>query len=140
MTVEIDPNKTGVDLGIIVSNWDATKAFYCDTLGFEHVVDIPFPLGPGGTMHRVQAGDCTLKLTEFAVSLDAKNPPGGATGGIGLRYFTFWVRNLEEIHQRCVDGGYTISVPVTEVRPGVRIFLVDDPDGNAVEFLQMESA
>jgi glyoxylase I family protein len=138
MTVTFDPNKIGVDLGIIIANWDATKAFYCDTLGFEHVMDMPFPLGSGGTMHRVQAGDCTLKLTEFNTTPDTKNPPGGATGAIGLRYFTFWVRNLEEIHQRCISGGYVISTPLTEVRPGVRIFLVDDPDGNAVEFLQAD--
>jgi hypothetical protein len=28
-------------------------------------------------------------------------------------------------------------VPVTEIRPGVTIAIVDDPDGNLVEFLQM---
>jgi glyoxylase I family protein len=137
-TVAFDPNKHGVDLGIIITNWEATKRFYCDTLGFEHVMDMPFPLGPGGTMHRVQAGDCTLKLSEFATTPTARNPPGGAVGGVGIRYFTFWIRNLDDMHRRCVDAGYKLQVPLTEVRSGVRIFIIEDPDGNAVEFLQAD--
>jgi glyoxylase I family protein len=136
MTVSIDPKKTGIDIGIIIRDWDASKRFYCETLGFEHSADIPFPLGDGGTMHRVQAGTCTMKLTQLNNTPSEQNPPGGATGGVGIRYFTFWVSNLDEIHAKCVSAGYHIAVPMTEVRPGVRIFLVDDPDGNAVEFLE----
>jgi glyoxylase I family protein len=138
MTVTIDPKKTGVDLGIIISNWDATKKFYCDTLGFEHTTDMPFPLTEGGIMHRVQAGDCTLKLTEHGTTPTQKNPAGGAITAVGIRYFTFWVRNIEEILQRCAEGQYKLAIPLTTVRPGVRIFIVEDPDGNWVEFLQAD--
>jgi catechol 2,3-dioxygenase-like lactoylglutathione lyase family enzyme len=48
------------------------------------------------------------------------------------------VTNLEAITQKCADAGITIAVPLTEVRPGVRISIVEDPDGNWVEFLQTE--
>jgi glyoxylase I family protein len=137
VSVEIDPKKTCVDLGIVISDWEASRTFYCDTLGFEHVMDMPFPLGDGGTMHRVQAGDVTLKLTRHNTVPTAKNPLGGATTAVGIRYFTFWVRNLDDIVTRCAAAGYTIPIPVTEVRPGTRIAMVEDPDGNWVEFLQM---
>ncbi len=137
MSVEIDPNKTSVDLGIIISDWEATRKFYCETLGFEHVMDMAFPLGDGGTMHRVQAGDVTLKLSQHNKTPEARNPAGGATTAVGLRYFTFWVRNLDDIVARCTAGGYAVAIPITEVRPGTRIAMVEDPDGNWVEFLQM---
>ena len=135
--VQIDPNKDGVDLGIIVRDWEASKRFYCDTLGFEHVVDMPFPLKPG-TMHRVQAGSTTLKLTQFVTTPDAQNPPGGATTAVGVRYFTFWVKNLQAISEACTAAGYRVPTPPTVVRPGVTILMVEDPDGNWVEFLQSE--
>ena len=136
MSVEIDPNKTCADLGIVISDWEATKKFYCETLGFQHVMDMPFPLGDGGTMHRVQAGDVTLKLSQHNTMPASRNPPGGAKTAIGIRYFTFWVRNLDEVVAKCAAGGYVIAVPITLVRAGTRIAIVEDPDGNWVEFLQ----
>ncbi len=135
--VEIDPKKDSVDLGIVITDWEASKRFYCDTLGFVHVMDMPFPLAPG-TMHRVQAGSTTLKLSEFVDTPKAKNPPGGVQGGVGLRYFTFWTRNVAQIAEACKAAGYKISLPLTVVRPGITIVMVEDPDGNSVEFLQAD--
>ena len=134
---QIDPKKDGVDLGIIIRDWSASKRFYCDTLGFTHVVDMPFPMEPG-TMHRVQAGSTTLKLTQFDTTPEAANPPGGAPAALGIRYFTVWVRNLSEIAENCAAAGYRTAIPATVVRPGVTILIVEDPDGNWVEFLQSE--
>jgi glyoxylase I family protein len=134
---QIDPKKDGVDLGIIIRDWEASKRFYCDTLGFTHVIDMPFPLQPG-TMHRVQAGSTTLKLSQFDTTPAAQNPPGGAPTALGIRYFTVWVRNLADVAEACAAGGYKIPIPATEVRPGVKILMVEDPDGNWVEFLQSE--
>ena len=35
----------------------------------------------------------------------------------------------------CESGGYKVAVPVTELRPGITISIVEDPDGNWVEFV-----
>ena len=133
--VVLDAKKDSCDLGIVVSDSAAALKFYVETLGFEHTADIPFPLRTGSVMHRVQAGSVTIKLTKHAENPPAKNPPNGATGGVGIRYFTFWVQNLEAIVERCTAGGYNVAIPITEVRPGVRIAMIEDPDGNWVEFL-----
>ena len=138
--VKLDANKDSVDLGIVISDWEATKRFYVDILGFVHVADIPFPLGPGGTMHRVQAGSVTLKFTQHNTPPAAQNPPGGPETAVGIRYFTFWVQNLEEIVDRLRAEGYKIPVPVTTIRAGVTISLVEDPDGNWVEFLNSSAS
>ena len=37
--------KDSIDLGIVISDADASLAFYRDTLGFEHVGDMPMPGG-----------------------------------------------------------------------------------------------
>jgi catechol 2,3-dioxygenase-like lactoylglutathione lyase family enzyme len=129
--------KDSADLGIVISDSAASLKFYVETLGFEHTADVPFPLREGSVMHRIQAGSVTIKLTKHARNPEARNPPGGATKAIGIRYFTFSVTNLEAIVERCSSAGYKIAIPVTEVRPGVRIAMVEDPDGNWVEFLHV---
>ena len=47
-----------------------------------------------------------------------------------------WI-GLEEAVKACEDAGYKITVPVTEFRPGVTISMIEDPDGNWVELVQM---
>jgi glyoxylase I family protein len=135
--VQIDPKKDGIDIGIAITDWEATKKFYCETLGFTHVMDMPFPLNPG-TMHRVQAGSTTLKFADLETSPKLQNPPGGPSDGIGIRYFTFWTKNVAEITEKCIAAGYKVALPLTVVRVGVTIVIIEDPDGNWVEFLQSE--
>lgn len=136
MSVQIDPNKTSIDLGISIRDSQASLKFYVETLGLEHVMDIPMPLGSGGTMHRLACGSSTLKLSKMNVAPGAQNPSGGPGEGFGIRYFTLWISNLEEMVSKCEAAGYKVVHSIHEVRPGVRIAIVEDPDGNWVEFLQ----
>lgn len=128
--------KNAIDLGIVIRDSEASLRFYRDTLGFEHVADIPMPLGGGGTMHRLNCGDTVVKLVRFDNLPPEANPPGGLVGASGYRYFTMIVSNLVEIMQSCREAGYKIAVSVREARPGVTIGMVEDPDGNWVEFVQ----
>ena len=127
-------NKNAIDLGIVTTNAESMVAFYRDVLGFrfEAVLDMP-----GGTkMHRLWCGDTLVKILQHQKSPPEVAAPGGIGGGTGYRYFTITVSNLEEITTACTDAGSKLAVPVTEIRPGVRISMVEDPDGNWVEFLE----
>jgi glyoxylase I family protein len=128
--------KSAIDLGIVIRDSEASLAFYRDTLGFEHVADIPMPLGGGGTMHRLMCGDTLVKLVKFDDVPEASNPPGGIVGATGYRYFTMIVSNLEEVMAQVGQAGYKVVISVREARPGVTIGMVADPDGNWVEFVQ----
>ncbi len=127
--------KSAIDLGIVISDSERSLAFYRDLLGLEHVADTPMPIGGGGTMHRLNCGDSLLKLVKLNT-----NPEGDGSGGIpastGMRYFTMIVSNLTEIMGECEAAGVTVTVPITEVRPGVTIGMVLDPDDNIVEFVE----
>ena len=61
----------------------------------------------------------------------APRPDGPAPG---LRYFTLSVSNVDAVAAACEAAGATIVIPVSEIRPGVRIVMVADPEGNWVEF------
>lgn len=127
--------KSAVDLGIVITDSEKALAFYRDLLGMEHVGDMPMPIGGGGTMHRLQCGDSLIKLVNLTNTPPA-SPGGGIPGALGFRYLTLIVSNLDEILGECAAARVNIVVPATEIRPGVSIGMVEDPDGNWVEFVQ----
>lgn len=129
--------KSAIDLGIVVADSERSLAFYRDLLGFEHVADTPMPIGGGGTMHRLMCGESLIKLVNFDTT-PAPAATGGLTGATGYRYFTMIVTNLTEMMDACEAAGIPMAVPITEVRPGVTIGMVEDPDGNWVEFVQTD--
>ena len=127
----IKPAKDSLDLGILVSDIDASLNFYQNILGLEFVGETPLWFG---TMHRLRFGSSDFKLVEPHVV-----PPKGAIGlegQLGYRYVTFVVQNLSELCSKLLSEGIEFTVPEKEFRPGVRIAMVKDPDGNIVEFVE----
>ena len=129
----LDIKKKAIDLGIVTNAPDAMLAFYRDLLGFEYEGSLDMP--GGTTMHRLMCGDSLIKILQHKKAPPASAPPGGIQGSTGYRYWTITVGNLGEITQACADAGHKVVVPVTDIRPGVQISIVEDPDGNWVEFL-----
>jgi glyoxylase I family protein len=123
----------GIDLGLVVRDSAASLRFYRDVLGLEHVADVEFP---AATMHRLQWGSSLVKLNCPRDLPAASNPGGGPSQASGLRYFTLTVPDLDDMVRKSEQGGYQTVIPRTEVRAGIVIAMVEDPDGNWVEFLQ----
>src|SRR5688500_6169951 len=111
----IDLTKDSIDIGIVISDSKASLRFYCETLGLEHVADMPMPVTGNGVMHRLMCGTTLVKLVKYDVPLAAVNPPVGAAGARGIRYFTMFVRDLEGMVRRFEEAGDTIAMPVTEI-------------------------
>ena len=127
--------KDSIDLGIITKDPEKMLAFYRDTLGLAPEGEMPMP--GGGTMYRLKCGSSVIKIVVNGKEPVAVAPPGGIGGATGYRYWTITVDNLEQSVNACKDAGYKVVVPVTEFRPGVSISIIEDPDGNWVEFVQM---
>lgn len=133
----IEHQQRAIDLGIVVTDSERALAFYRDLLGMVHEGDMPMPLGGGGTMHRLRCGDSLIKLVCFETTPDARPATGGIQHGTGYRYFTIHMSNINDVVDACVAAGVKVVTPVVELRPKVTIAIVEDPDGNLVEFLQM---
>ena len=133
----LDITKPGIDLGIVITDSERSLDFYCGVLGLEHVVDMPMPIAGGGTMHRLQCGDTVLKLVNLTTTPE-RGRGGGPGGATGLRYFTITVSNLEEAVGAAEAAGVAVPLPATVVREGVTIAMLEDPDGNWVELLQID--
>lgn len=126
--------KDSIDLGMVITDSAKALAFYRDTLGFEHVGTMP--MGGGTTMERLMCGTSLIKLLSPGKEPAAKSPPGGIQGAYGIRYWTITVSNLDEVLGKCQAGGYNVVVPRRTARPGLDIGIVEDPDGNWVEFIE----
>jgi catechol 2,3-dioxygenase-like lactoylglutathione lyase family enzyme len=125
------PTKNSLDIGVIVSDIKASLNFYQNILGLTFVGVTPLWFG---TMHRLRFGTSDFKLVEPKVV-----PPRGAIGlenQLGLRYVTFVIENLSELCNDLRKRGIEFTLPEKELRPGVRIAMVKDPDGNIVEFVE----
>jgi lactoylglutathione lyase len=125
------PAKDSLDLGIVVSDIKASLNFYQNLLGLEFVGTVPLAFG---TMHRLRFGTSDFKVIEPKTV-----PPKGVIGlekQLGLRYVTFVVKNLSEVCAALKAKGVEFAVPEREARPGTRIAMVKDPDGNIVEFVE----
>jgi catechol 2,3-dioxygenase-like lactoylglutathione lyase family enzyme len=132
----VELTKESIDLGIVVRDAERSLAFYRDVLGFEPAGEMPMP-GGGGTMYRLMCGTSMIKLVHPATAPPATAPPGGIPGAYGYRYWTITVSNLDEITAACKASGATVVIEPREIRPGVAISIVEDPDGNWVEFLKV---
>ncbi len=127
--------KDSVDLGIVTTDADPLLKFYRDTLGLKVEGEMPMP--GGGHMTRLQCGTTTLKIVVNGKEPAGTSAPGGIGGATGYRYFTISVSNLEEATEECSSAGYKVAVPPTEIRSGLTISMIEDPDGNWVELLQI---
>ena len=127
----MQPAKNCVDIGIVVKDIKKSLRFYQELLGLKKIEEMPLWLG---TMHRLGFGESFVKL------IDPKKVPAGGKVGLdqelGFRYLTFQIANIDEVCQACEKAGVAFELPKKELRPGVRIAMVRDPDGNVVEFLQ----
>lgn len=127
--------KDSIDLGIIVKDADASLKFYRDTLGLEEQGTMPMP--GGGTMHRLLCGTSLIKLVDPGKVPPAEAAPGGIAGATGYRYWTISVSNLEAVAKACEEAGYKVAVSPREIRAGIKITMIEDPDGNWVELLEI---
>jgi catechol 2,3-dioxygenase-like lactoylglutathione lyase family enzyme len=125
------PAKDSLDLGILVSDIKASLEFYRDILGLEYVGEAPVWFG---IMHRLRFGS-----SDFKVIQPNTIPPKGSIGlesQLGFRYVTFVIQGLTELCKELQGKGIEFFLPEKEMRPGVRIAMVKDPDGNVVEFVE----
>ena len=123
-----------IDIGIVVRDADKCLPFYRDALGLKFLFD--FDLPGGSHMWQFAVGECVVKLVSHQDTPSASNPPGGSAGGTGLRYWTMGVDDIDASVAQCSEFGATIAMPVTQLMPGIRIAMIEDPEGNVVEFLE----
>jgi catechol 2,3-dioxygenase-like lactoylglutathione lyase family enzyme len=123
--------KDSLDLGMLVSDINASLKFYQDLLGLKFIEKIPVWFG---TMYRLRFGTSDFKL--IVPRTMPPKVPVGLEAQLGFRYVTFIIKNLSKVCTALQEKGIAFEIPEKEIRPGVKIAMVRDPDGNIVEFVE----
>lgn len=131
--MSVNLTKQSIDIGLVAKDPDAMAAFYGEVLGFE---ERPLMKMAGARIRPFACGDTVIKIVDMKNKPEAGAAPGGLSGGTGIRYFTMWVSNLAEIVASAEAAQATVAVPIAEPMPGLSLAIIEDPDGNWVEFVQ----
>ncbi len=137
------------EVGITVAELATVLPFYERVLGLRVVGDLEVPaakgaasgLSPGGyriVRLETSSGD-RLKLAQPRIAPTDVPCAGSAMERRGAAYVTFIVEDVDSLHRALVEAHATIrSRGKVEIRPGVWLLLVTDPEGNYLEFLQYD--
>lgn len=127
----------GFSMGIVTSNGERMLDFYTGTLGFASTGTVSF--AGMGTVHKLAHGRCQIKVLVLDSDPQAANPGGGFSAATGFRYCSFQVTEIEALAAQCQAAGSQVIVAPSEIRPGVKAAVVEDPDGNTLEFMQIDA-
>jgi len=145
----------GIDhLVIRVSDFDKSKAFYEQALGFKEAtsftVEGEFAKSVGltdslpFTVHVMQSGDGTdataVKLMEFQGTRPSRPDNSFIHSTYGVRYLTLYVNDLKAALEQCAEHGVKPlgdgAKPIPEsIAAGMSLALIRDPDGNFIELV-----
>jgi catechol 2,3-dioxygenase-like lactoylglutathione lyase family enzyme len=133
-------------LGLTVTDLDASLAFYCDVVGFT----VGFRTRTTGewfdTLTRNTGADieiAMLELSGFTLQLVQYHAAGGDTlplahHNVGNPHLCIEVDDVDARHRTISASGHHDPTPIVDIMgSGIRSFYVHDPDGVAVELLQM---
>ncbi len=140
--------KPSLNVVITVTDMAAAKKFYGDVLGLEPLPPITFSdktapvfFPKAVTMERFRVGTHEIKLIP-GIETTQKHP-GGIARGIGFRMVNYPIPDIAAFQQRLEANGY--AMPKISSMPGstfpgssYRFGMLEDPDGNQVEFFYYE--
>jgi len=124
-----------LQVGIVPRDVERSLRFYRDTLGLTYKGRRQAL--EGRFLHLFDCDGGTLKLLEPAEEGSGPkdvSPPGFYHEASGFRWVTMDVDDLDEMVSRC--AGAPVQLPACEFLPGIRVAIIEDPDGNAIELVE----
>jgi catechol 2,3-dioxygenase-like lactoylglutathione lyase family enzyme len=131
--------KPSLNVVITVKDMEAAKRFYGEVLGLEPMPPVQFSDKTAAvffphavTMERFRVGTHEIKLIPGLETTEEH--PGGVARGIGLRMVNYPIPDVAAFKKRLAEHGY--PEPKIASLPGstYRFGMLEDPDGNQVEF------
>jgi predicted enzyme related to lactoylglutathione lyase len=72
----------------------------------------------------------------MAIRVPGRISVSGFGKRLGIGYLTFVIKDLSGLCAALKDKGAEFTIPETEIRPGTRIAMIKDPEGNILEFVE----
>lgn len=147
--------RTTIDVGVVVSDLDASARFYTDVVGFKEVPGFHVPasvaMSAGLTDSLPLAirvfvlGDgpeaTKIKLMQVACPTQRSGDNQFIHSHHGFRYLTIFVTDMRAAVARLEKAGVKplakspVDIPETTAPGGIKLTCFRDPDGNIIEFV-----
>ena len=136
------------EMGICVDDLENMIAFYGDVLGFKLISKIDVPADKSNEAGFTSGGYTIVRMqTNYGERIKLVRPvtlPHSRTSGKevlskkGNVFLTFIVEDLKHTVSRIKDTDAPIRTQgsIMEVRDGVFLSIIDDPEGNHLEFVE----
>jgi predicted enzyme related to lactoylglutathione lyase len=125
---------TRCDVGIVSAD-PALVDFYATVFELTPMPTLDFPQA---TIYRLQCGSSVLKVM-VPPEVPAPAPASERfSDTAGIRYVTLSVTDADAVLARGLTHGGAVVIEPFELRPGVRVAMLTDPEGNTVELLEGE--
>ncbi|MDR9431908.1 MAG: VOC family protein [Natronomonas sp.] len=117
-----------------VSNLEATKAFYMDTLGFEHQLDFEWPTDAEDSVTNYYVGRGNVAELQFRYDPSRM----AAIEPSGIDHIAIAVEEVDAEFDRIVEetGCPVVTEPVNISPANNRVAFIEDPDGYVVELVE----
>ncbi|MEX0782570.1 MAG: VOC family protein [Dehalococcoidia bacterium] len=126
---------TGIAVMVLAHDVPTSARYYREVLGWEEAGDAPGNEGRRGARFRV--GDSLLMLEQHPGPSSAERT--GQLRGLGYRYLTVQVWDVDEEHAGALARGATEGQVPRTLGTTARISFLRDPDGNWLEVSQRAS-
>jgi catechol 2,3-dioxygenase-like lactoylglutathione lyase family enzyme len=123
---------------ISVQDLETVSAFYVDKLGFEVEKDAAF--GDAIKFRWLTNGSARVELIQMTGSQAGpeRGPPPGHLGVQGFSHLGLETRDIEATRAALVAKGVENVGPVSLLPPlGMKALFVSDPEGNAIEIIEV---
>ena len=121
-------------IGLTVKDAEKAREFYGKVLGLKErpAVKMPAQYAPDTMEYFFEAGVTTVKF--WAPKNERPTRTGQIGEALGIRYFTFIVKDVDATYKALQARGVKVTVPPRDLGTIARIMLIADPDGNTIEF------
>ena len=127
--------RIAIDIGIVVTDMERSLSFYRDLLGLPVIAEITTALIGKGRMVQLNHGESLIKLVQLDTS-PTEQSSKGISQALGYRYITLLISDIDTTMTRLTQANVTVTISITQLDNGAKIAMVEDPDGNIVEFVQ----
>lgn len=119
-------------IGLTVSDAEKSREFYGKTLGLKEEAPQSLAIMNGTMKYSFDAGKTVVKF--WSPKGDRPTRTGAMNTALGIRYFTFMVKDTDAAYETLQKRGAKIAQPPTDLGRLARIMFATDPDGNMIEF------
>ena len=130
-----DSERIAIDVGVVVADMQDALGYYQGILGLPIIAEVRTSLIGKGTMVQLKHGSSLIKLLQMDSPPSGKSQKGIASA-FGNRYITLMVSDIQPFVDKVHQHKVPVYLELTELGNGAKIMMVEDPDGNIVEFVQ----